>query len=93
MNSKANIPAMLLVAVGALLVWCGLTDRNPLQTIKSVLSGGKLPAAGSASPKTPTGGNTQEPNTSPFPSTPALPPAGGNPFTLGYQTPQGTVSV
>lgn len=93
MNEKANLPALLLIGVGALLMWAALTNRNPLTVVKAVLQGQKIPAAGPKVGAPSVGSNTKEPNTSPFPSTPALPPAGGNPWTLSYQTPQGTVSV
>lgn len=34
-----TIPELLLIAVGMLLIWAGIKDKNPLAEIKNVLAG------------------------------------------------------
>lgn len=41
---------MLLVFAGGILVFCGITDRNPIDTVKQALTDGKIPAKGSQHP-------------------------------------------
>lgn len=33
-----TIPELLLITVGVLLIWAGIKDKNPLATVKSVLT-------------------------------------------------------
>lgn len=38
---------LLGVGVGTLLLWCGITDRNPVDVAKAVLTGKEIPPKGS----------------------------------------------
>ena len=60
---------MFLVFAGGILIFCGITDRNPIDTVKQALTDGSIPAKGS-----------QHPDTTKF--KPDLPP-GYNPFGPG----------
>lgn len=60
---------MMLVFVGGILIFCGITDRNPIDTVKMALTEGKIPDKGTQTPKDDT-------------FKPALPP-GYNPFGPG----------
>lgn len=34
-----SIPALLLIVAGLLLIWSAIKNKNPLETVKSVLQG------------------------------------------------------
>lgn len=36
-----SIPELLLVSVGALLIYCAIKDKNPITMVKEVLTGEK----------------------------------------------------
>lgn len=36
-----SIPELLLISVGALLIYCGIMDKNPIDMVKDVLTGEK----------------------------------------------------
>lgn len=44
------IPVFMLI-MGAVLIWCAVTDRNPIDVTKAVLTRKPIPASGSLSGK------------------------------------------
>ena len=44
---KFTIPMLLGLGAGTLLLWCGITDRDPRDVIKAVLTGKEIPPKGS----------------------------------------------
>lgn len=42
-----QIMALFLITGGTYLIWCGITDRHPVDTLKAALRGSALPDAGS----------------------------------------------
>lgn len=44
---KLSIPVLLLAGGGMLLLWAGITDRNPTAVLKAVMTGKPIPEAGS----------------------------------------------
>ncbi len=45
----ANLPGMLMLSAGALLMWAAITDRRPDVVLRAVLSGKDVPSRGSGS--------------------------------------------
>ncbi len=45
----ANLPGMLMLSAGALLMWAAVTDRRPDVVLRAVLSGKDIPLRGSGS--------------------------------------------
>lgn len=52
---KLTVFNLGLLTVGIYLAWCGITDRHPVETARSVLTGNGIPGKGSW--KSPTGGD------------------------------------
>lgn len=48
---KFTTPMLLALVAGSLLLWSGLTDRNPVAVMKAILTGQEIPAKGSGKPK------------------------------------------
>lgn len=46
---KFTMPMLLGLGIGTLLLWCGITDRNPVQVLKAIFTGQSIPVAGSGS--------------------------------------------
>lgn len=44
---KISTPMLLAVGAGTLLLWAGITDRNPVEVLKAILKGESIPAKGS----------------------------------------------
>jgi len=51
---KFSLPMLMALSAGGLLLWSGLTDRNPVGVLKAILTGQDVPAKGSGNPKAPT---------------------------------------
>jgi hypothetical protein len=58
---KITIPFLLVSGIGALCLWCGITDRNPVAVVHAVFTGAPIPGKGS--------GTTTPPSVSPLPNT------------------------
>lgn len=43
---KLSVPTLLIAGLGSLLIWSGVTNRNPVHVIKAILTGQPIPAAG-----------------------------------------------
>jgi len=43
---KLSVPLLLMLAVGLLLVWSGVTDRNPMAVIRAIFTGQSIPESG-----------------------------------------------
>lgn len=43
---KLTVPSVLIAGIGALLIWCGVTGRDPIITVKAILTGQPIPAPG-----------------------------------------------
>jgi hypothetical protein len=54
---KITIPFLLVSGIGALCLWCGITDRNPVAVVHAVFTGVSIPGKGS--------GTTTPPSASP----------------------------
>lgn len=79
---KPSIPLLLTGGLGALLLWCGITDRNPVAVLRAILAGGQIPAKGSGSgPLKPV--PLIDPNAPPAPNA-TMPPPGTAPSTPPY---------
>jgi hypothetical protein len=44
---KITIPFLLVSGIGALCLWCGITDRNPVAVVHAVFTGVPIPGKGS----------------------------------------------
>lgn len=44
---RLTTPMLLALITGGMLLWCGITDRNPAFVIKAILTGTEVPAKGS----------------------------------------------
>lgn len=42
-----RVVPVVMIAAGLVLIWAAVTDRNPLEAIKAVLSGKEIPEPGS----------------------------------------------
>lgn len=40
-----NIVNLFLLSAGSLLIWCAVTDRNPIEVVRAVFAGKEIPAA------------------------------------------------
>lgn len=83
MTSKLNVMSLTLVVFGVYLIWCGFTDRSPLDVLKAIMQGDykNLPEAGSwSSGPLVIGGGTFPPlpGTSTTPPTPQPKPKGNS---------------
>lgn len=78
---KLSVPLLLTGSLGALFLWCGITDRNPIAVLRAVMTGGTIPVKGSGKsgatapllPNTAPGG----PGSGPGPQIPGEPPLPG----------------
>jgi hypothetical protein len=64
MTSKLNVMSLTMVTAGVYLIWCGFTDRSPLEVLKTIMQGDykHLPESGSwSSGKLVIGGGTFPP--------------------------------
>lgn len=43
-----NPIALVMLGTGALMVWSGITNRDPIDVVRSVLTGRGVPSSGSA---------------------------------------------
>jgi hypothetical protein len=43
---KLSIPLLIVGGLGALCLWCGITDRNPIAVMKAILTNQALPGKG-----------------------------------------------
>lgn len=82
---------IVLIAAGLVLIWCGVTARNPIEVVKAVLTGEDVPEAGSLEV-----GDGSAP-TDPLEQTPAnpgpdgeFPLAPGEDFGGDFDVPPGT---
>lgn len=72
-RSNKEIVGFLLIAVGALLLYCGMKDYQPIELVKAVISGTPLNMVNTLSGKTRAAWvNPQQPN-----SNPTTPPSSG----------------
>lgn len=46
---RIGLPTVLIAGMGGLLLWCGITDRSPIDVVKAVLTGQEIPPRGSGS--------------------------------------------
>lgn len=44
---------LILVTMGGFLMFCGITDRHPVETLKKLLTDGTMPEPGTQTPKQP----------------------------------------
>jgi hypothetical protein len=49
---KITVPFLLITGAGALLLWCGITDRNPVDVMHAIFTGGTIPGKGTGAKKT-----------------------------------------
>lgn len=42
-----NVVNLFLLSAGALLIWCSVTNRNPLEVVRAVFTGKDIPEKGS----------------------------------------------
>lgn len=59
-KSGLNVTSLSLISAGVFMIWCGFTNRNPIEVMKSIMSGDykNLPKAGSWATPLAIGGGT-----------------------------------
>jgi hypothetical protein len=80
-KSGLNVMSLSLITMGVYLIWCGFTDRNPVDVLKSIMTGDykHIPASGTWGHPLAVGGGTFKP----FPeSTPTTPPPNDPPGVM-----------
>lgn len=62
-KSGLNVTSLSLITIGVFMIYCGFTDRSPVEVLKAVMSGDykNLPASGSWSHPFATGGGKFKP--------------------------------
>lgn len=40
---KLTVPTLLMAGLGMLLIWSGITDRNPIAVLRAILTGQPIP--------------------------------------------------
>lgn len=43
---KLTVPTLLMAGAGMLLIWSGITDRNPIHVLQAILTGKPIPGPG-----------------------------------------------
>lgn len=43
---KLSVPTLLIAGLGILLIWSGITNRNPIEVVKAILTGQPIPGPG-----------------------------------------------
>jgi hypothetical protein len=49
MSGGLKLIPVVMIATGLVLLWCAITDRNPIEVVKAAITGEKMPVKGSLS--------------------------------------------